>query len=113
MTVPNAFDGIWVGIASQPRGQVRSWQARLVLERRETVGRFEIPTLGCSGAATVVEASSKLLVLETRVTEDPENICADRGTVVLQRLNRQAANFLWQDAAQENNRATGLLLHTD
>jgi serine/threonine protein kinase len=113
VTIPNAFDGTWVGLASQPRGTVRSWQARLVLEKRETVGRFEIPTLGCSGAATVVEASSKLLVLETRVTEDPESICADRGTVVLQRLNRQAANFLWQDAARANNRATGLLLHTD
>jgi eukaryotic-like serine/threonine-protein kinase len=108
--VPGGFDGRWEGVAQQPGGVVETWTLRLDLREGETTGEFRIrgDDLDCRGTVTVVEAASRVLVLDAPVSEKSDGNCADRGTASLVRRGERAA-FTWQDAANLSNRANGVL----
>jgi serine/threonine protein kinase len=112
LRIPNAFDGTWQGRVNQPRGAVTSWTATLVLGKGENVGAFRIAGSGdldCRGVLAVREESSRILVLDAPVTDDPNGACAARGTVTLSRTGRDVALFTWVDASDDTNRANGLV----
>ena len=108
--VPAGFDGRWEGLAQQPGGLVQTWTLRLDLRKGKPTGEFRIrgDGLDCRGRATVIDAAPRVLVLDTPVSKDAEGNCAAHGTASLVRRGKAAA-FTWQDTANPDNQARGVL----
>jgi predicted Ser/Thr protein kinase len=107
--IPEVFDGRWEGVGLQPRGRVKSWSVQVKLDEGKYDGKLKLDSLDCSGELTLVWSSPNQVQLLAKMDDNPEGACAASGVVWLTSLGSDRMRFDWQDGANSQNRATGVL----
>jgi hypothetical protein len=105
--------GTWSGTMNAPNGLFRQWPLTFTLSETPSVGSVlplaPHPTLGCSGTATIKEATDTTFVAQIKMQDDPLRRCAARAIAKFALRSDGQMDVAWQDLTDPNNTATGIL----
>jgi hypothetical protein len=105
-----------VGTLFQPPGATSGVTVTITMASGAGTAAYALPTVGCQAILTVtgVVAQSTQVQFAEKVTVDPQGMCAPAARLTLtlggnQRAGQRQLTANWQDAANQNNIATGTL----
>jgi len=111
-TVPVAFAGTWSGVLHQPPDAATGADTTITMAAGASTASYALPRLGCQSVLTVTAASAGASTLEAsaQLTVDPAHRCAARARLTLTLDgDRRAITVQWQNAADPNDIARGVL----
>lgn len=107
--VPGNLEGTWSGSISTPYGVFTTWPLKITVAADGSPGRFNAPSLRCSGTLTVVEVNPDSTLLELATQENPAQLCTRRSSLTLTPRRDGGVDVAYQDLVNTFNTGTGVL----